>query len=240
MSEDRSVLSREAREPDDELQYGEYPEQVIDVWRGDPDRPAVVFLHGGFWRPEYDRMHARPLGEGLAEEGWRVASVDYRREPGNPDATAGDVRDALDRLPDLMDFHAGFILVGHSAGGQLALWAASTFNPIRLRGTVALAPVADLLMADQLELDKTAVQDFLGGGVRNDLDPTYLPAPIMPVSVIHGTTDARVPIALSESYVAAHPTARLIELAGVGHYELIDPLSEAWQHVAVELTRYSR
>lgn len=239
MTEDRSVLSREAREPDDQLQYGDYPEQVVDVWHAKDSRPTIVFIHGGFWRPEYDRTHARPLGEALADEGWPVASIEYRREPGQPNRTAEDVRDALDRLPDLMDLQAGFVLTGHSAGGHLALWAAATFNPVRLRGVVALAPVADLLMADQLGLDKTAVQDFLGGGVRNDLDPTHLPAPIMPVAIIHGTADQRVPIALSESYVTAHPTARLVAVEGIGHYELIDPLSEAWPHVTAEITRFA-
>ncbi|NEA32212.1 alpha/beta hydrolase [Streptomyces sp. SID13031] len=239
MSEDRSVLTREARDPDEELQYGKYPEQMVDVWHADDDRPVIVFLHGGFWRPEYDRIHVRPLCEALADRGWPVASIDYRREPGNPDSTANDVRDALDKLPDLMDLHAGFILAGHSAGGQLALWAAATFNPIRLRGVVALAPVADLLLADRLELDKTAVQDFLGGGVRNDLDPTHLPAPIRPVTLIHGTTDPRVPISVSESYAGSHPTARLVRAEGVGHFELIDPHSEAWPYVTAELTRLS-
>ncbi|GAA0961355.1 alpha/beta hydrolase [Kribbella koreensis] len=239
MTEDRSVLTREARDPDEELSYGTYPEQMVDVWHAQEQRPVIIFIHGGFWRPEYDRVHARPLGEALAEEGWPVASIDYRREPGNPDATATDVRDALERLEDLMDLRAGFVLAGHSAGGHLALWAAATFNPIRLRGVVALAPVADLLLADQLELDKTAVQDFLGGGVRNDLDPTHLPAPIMPVSIVHGTADARVPIAVSESYATAHPTARLVRVEDTGHYELIDPLSTAWPHVTAEITRYA-
>lgn len=240
MTEDRSVLSREAREPDDLLQYGEHPDQVVDVWHAKEYRPTVVFIHGGFWRPEYDRKHARPLGEALADEGWPVASIEYRREPGQPDLTAEDVRDALDRLPDLMDLHAGFVLTGHSAGGHLALWAAATFNPVRLRGVVALAPVADLLMADRLGLDDGAVQDFLGGGVRNDLDPCHLPAPIMPVSIVHGTVDQRVPITVSDSYLTAHPTARLIPVHGAGHYELIDPLTDAWHQVTAELTRFSR
>jgi len=239
MTEDRSVLSREAREPDEQLRYGEHADHVIDVWHAKDYRPVVVFIHGGFWRPEYDRTHARPLGEALADEGWPVASIEYRREPGQPNLTATDIRDALDRLPDLMDLHAGFVLTGHSAGGHLALWSAATFNPIRLRGVVALAPVADLLMADQLGLDDTAVQDFLGGGVRNDLDPTHLPAPIMPVSIVHGTADKRVPIAVSDSYLTAHPTARLVPVQGAGHYDVIDPHTPAWHQVTAEVTRFS-
>ncbi|QNE18437.1 alpha/beta hydrolase [Kribbella qitaiheensis] len=239
MSEDRSVLTRAAREPDELLRYGEHADQVMDVWHAKDYRPLVVFIHGGFWRPEYDRTHARPLGEALADEGWPVASLEYRREPGQPDLTTADVRTALDRLPDLMDVHAGFLLIGHSAGGHLALWAAATLNPVRLRGTLALAPVADLLLADQLGLDDGAVQDFVGSGVRNDLDPVRLPAPIMPVAIVHGTADTRVPVSVAESYFTAHPTARLVLVKGAGHYEVIDPLADAWHQVTAELTRFS-
>ncbi|MGW1343611.1 alpha/beta hydrolase family protein [Kribbella sp. NPDC002412] len=237
MSEDRSVLTREAREPDEELRYGDHEDQVIDYWHAKEYRPLVVFVHGGFWRPEYDRMHARPLGEALADLGWPVLSLEYRREPGDPDATTTDVRTALDSLPDLVDVHAGYVLIGHSAGGQLALWAAATLNPVRLRGVIALAPVADLLMADRLGLDEGAVQDFIGSGVRNDLDPVHLPASIAPVSLIHGTADLRVPITVTESYFAAHPTAHFTRVDGAGHYELIDPQSEAFHEVTAELTR---
>lgn len=239
MSEDRSVLSREARDPDELLRYGDHADQVIDVWHAKEYRPVVVFIHGGFWRPDYDRSHARPLGEALADEGWPVASLEYRREPGQPDLTTSDVRTALDRLPDLMDVHAGFVLVGHSAGGQLALWAAATLNPVRLRGTVALAPVADLLLAYQLGLGDGAVQKFIGGGVRNDLDPVYLPAPIAPTVIVHGTADTLVPISVADSFMTAHPTARLVPVPGAGHYELIDPLTAAWHQVTAELTRFS-
>ncbi|MFI6681980.1 alpha/beta hydrolase family protein [Kribbella sp. NPDC050470] len=239
MSEDRSVLTREAREPDEQLRYGDHEDHVIDHWHAKEYRPLVVFVHGGFWRPDYDRVHARPLCEALADLGWPVVSLEYRRVPGDPDATTTDVRTALDSLPDLVDVHAGYLLVGHSAGGQLALWAASTFNPVRLRGVIALAPVADLLMADRLGLDDGAVQDFIGSGVRNDLDPVHLPASIAPVSLIHGTTDLRVPITITESYFSAHPTARFHRVEGAGHYELIDPESEAFHEVTAELTRLS-
>jgi pimeloyl-ACP methyl ester carboxylesterase len=90
-----------------------------------------------------------------------------------------------------------------------------------------------------LGLGEGAVQDFLGGGARNDLDPVRLPAPIRPVAIVHGTADTRVPIRISESFFSAHPTARLVPVEAAGHYELIDPLSEAWHLVTAELTRFS-
>ncbi len=236
MSEDRSVLSRKAPEPDEELRYGDHADQVIDYWHAKDYRPLIVFLHGGFWRPKYDRVHARSLGAALSDLGWPVLSLEYRREPGNPDVTTSDIRTALEALPDLVDVHAGYVLMGHSAGGQLALWAASTLNPVRLRGVVALAPVADLLKADRERIGEGAVQDFIGGGVRNDLDPAHLPASIAPVTLIHGTSDTVVPISITESYFTAHPTAHFHRIPHSGHYELIDPQTDPWHEVTTQLT----
>ena len=48
-------------------------------------RGVVVVIHGGFWRPAYDRAHLRPLATALREEGRTVVSVEYRRVPGDPD-----------------------------------------------------------------------------------------------------------------------------------------------------------
>ena len=112
MSEDRSVLSRKAPEPDEELRYGDHVDQVIDYWHAKEYRPLVVFVHGGFWRPQYDRVHARSLGAALSDLGWPVVSLEYRREPGNPDVTTSDIRTALEALPDLVDVHAGYVLIG--------------------------------------------------------------------------------------------------------------------------------
>jgi len=237
MSEDRSVLTREAREPEEQLRYGDHADQVIDHWHAKNPRPLVVFIHGGFWRPEYDRIHARSLGAALADLGWPVASLEYRRVPGSPDVTTADIRTALDALPELIDVQAGYVLAGHSAGGHLALWAAATLNPVRLRGVVALAPVADLLLGDQLMLGDSAVQAFIGSGVRNDLDPVHLPAPIASVSLLHGLNDTVVPFQLSESYFTAHPTARLHPIPNCGHYELIDPETDPFNDLATELAR---
>lgn len=237
MSEDQSVLTRKGREPDEELRYGDHADQVIDHWHAKNPRPLVVYIHGGFWRPEYDRMHARSLGAALSDLGWPVASLEYRRVPGEPDVTTSDIRTALDALPDLVDVQAGYVLVGHSAGGQLALWAAATLNPVRLRGVVALAPVADLLLADQLMLGNSAVQAFIGSGVRNDLDPVHLPAPIASVSILHGVNDTEVPLQVAESYFTAHPTSRFHRIPNCGHYELIDPLTDPFNDLATELAR---
>ena len=83
----RSVLTRPAPPPDVTVRYGDHPDHVADV-RRPPGRPGplVIFLHGGFWRHEYDRGHTGPLASALAARR-------LRRWP--PRSTAGPGRRAV-------------------------------------------------------------------------------------------------------------------------------------------------
>ncbi|GAA1210723.1 alpha/beta hydrolase [Prauserella alba] len=234
---DRAVLTRPAPEPDRTLRYGDDPDHVADAWFSATARyPLLVFVHGGYWRPAYDRIHTRPLAVALRDEGWPVVSVEYRRVPGEPDEPAGDVGAALAELPAQVGARE-VVLAGHSAGGHLALWAASSCPPAGLLGTVPLAPVADLRLAHRLDLGDGAVEAFLGGppDERPDLDPVWMPAPEGPVTIVHGAED-RLPVSVSESYVDSHPAAKLVVVPGAAHFEVIDPLSAAWPAVTTALT----
>lgn len=176
--------------PDQLVRYGPLPDQVADLWLpAASGQPLIVLIHGGFWRERYDRMHVRPISAALRAQGWPVAAVEYRRVTGDPDAAANDVRRALTVLPKTVPGD-GVLLAGHSAGGHLALWAASACPPEHLTGTVALAPVADLTAAYDAGLSKGAVQEFLGGPPRErpDLDPVRLGKPHGGVVLVHGTT----------------------------------------------------
>ncbi|MFD2091503.1 alpha/beta hydrolase family protein [Blastococcus deserti] len=235
--EDRSVLTRPASAPDAVLAYGRDEEQVADVRfarRGADDRPVVVLLHGGFWRPQYDRVHVRPMTEALAGAGWSSVTPEYRRVPGRPDLAVGDVHAAVRAVAGWPDV-AGrpVVLVGHSAGGHLALQAAATLEPPHAAaGVLALAPVADLRRAQELRLDGDAVPAFLGedAAARPDLDPARLPTPVGAVRIVHGTGDGIVPLEVSRSYVRHHPGAVLTSVEG-GHFAVIDPRSAAWPTV---------
>jgi acetyl esterase/lipase len=248
LTEDRSVLTRHAPPPDATIRYGARDEQVMDVRFGGAasrERPLVVLLHGGFWRPEYDRMHVRPAAAALSSAGWTTVAPEYRRMPGQPDLTLEDVRAALDLLPrhpDLADCHDGrMLLVGHSAGGHLALLSAAVHvEGTRCAGVLALAPVADLSLGDNLGLDTDAVSAFLGvsADARPDLDPVRLAAPSAPVLILHGTGDGVVPLELSESYVRWHSRA-LLRPVPAGHFALIDPLSDAWPVVMSAVAQFS-
>src|SRR5215831_5579725 len=127
--EDRSVLKRASALPHSTVSYGDEPEQIADVRIGQDgtSRPLAILIHGGFWRPQIDRAHSAPMCESIAAAGWTIAAMEYRRVPGSSHLTLQDVRSAIESLPSLIGEHNGnVLLVGHSAGGHLALWAAGT------------------------------------------------------------------------------------------------------------------
>ncbi|MFF8451754.1 alpha/beta hydrolase family protein [Streptomyces leeuwenhoekii] len=235
--------------------------------------PVVVVLHGGAWRAPYDRRHVSPFAAFLARRGFAVASVEYRRGAegeGGDGRTAGrwpdtfdDVAAALDALPGLVrrclpqaDVRRT-VLTGHSAGGHLALWAAArhvlpgtapwrTDGPPPLRGVVALAPIADFALADELGVCGGAVRQLLGGDEgfarhRPYTDPALLLPTGIATTLVQGRTDIDVPQAVAESYAEA--AARAGEVVGVtlledvGHFPLIDPAADACAVVAEEIAQ---
>jgi acetyl esterase/lipase len=227
----RDVLDRPARRGDEVILYGDHPDQVVEVWRPAVESgPPIVFLHGGFWRAAYDRRHCAPLAEDLAGLGYPVGLVEYRRSGrGGWTAMLDDVTTGIEAATRVL---GRAVLGGHSAGGHLALWYAAR-APERVRGVVALAPVADLALAYDLGLGDGAVADLLGGGPQErarayaGAQPGAIAAP---ARILHGTDDVPVPVAVSRTYATRTGTP-LTELRGVDHFALIDPLSEAWSTV---------
>ena len=224
----------------------------------------VVVVHGGFWRAQYDRVHIRPLSHALATAGFTVASIEFRRTGqtgGGWPGTFDDVAAAIDDVPALLSDVLGIpiprrVLLGHSAGGHLVTWAASRpslptsspwFRPDAGADLVVdLAGVCDLRRAHAMGLDDDATGLLMGGGPDEVpdryavADPALL-LPAAPVVAVHGSDDDRVPLAVSRSYVDAMAAAgaadrvRLVELTGVEHFALIDPLSTAWPAVLAAL-----
>lgn len=234
--EDRSVLNVGASAPAVVVSYGPHDDQVAELWPAAPAAPLVVVIHGGFWQQQYDRVHCRPLATALAQLGATVVLLEYRRVggAGGWPHTFDDIRVGLRRLVQHHPQASRRVVVGHSAGGHLALWVASTEPTPVVDAVVALAPVADLTaMAAGFGRDENPVVDLLGGDPeerpdRFDLaDPVRLPAPHADVQLVHGVRDSLVPVEQSRSYARVHPTARLTEL-DCAHFELIDPRSTAF------------
>ncbi len=159
--------------------YGPGAQQFGDLYlptAGDGGRPrgTVVVIHGGFWQSGYALDLGALLGADLARRGWAAWNIEYRRlgDGGGWPATFADVAAAVDHLRELDGVDPrSVITLGHSAGGQLAAWAASrrgTGLPggaprVRVTATVPQAGVLDLRTAATEGLGGTAVPDLLGG-----------------------------------------------------------------------------
>lgn len=219
---------------DERVRYGPFPSEFFDVWlaKGTPVGTALM-IHGGFWRRQYDLEHASHLCAALAREGLSVANLEYRRVGevgGGWPESFYDVKLGLDAVTQRLG--RAPVVLGHSAGGHLALRIASEMPHIP--GVVALAPVADLALANELNLSNGAVKEFLR--VSPDKSPETLRAadPLqhaagVPVVIIHGVDDVIVPLALSRNYLAARsgdiPAPRLLAIEGAEHFDPIDPES---------------
>jgi acetyl esterase/lipase len=244
------ILERPAPPPDVTVRYGPLAEHVIDLFL--PVRtpaPLIVFVHGGFWRPAYDRTHLRPIAHALAALGYVVATPEYRRAGMAEEGWTGtfnDIAAAFDQVTELAVAHGAdpgqITWAGHSAGGHLALWAAARpYFPAesRWRGpcdatrVVSLAGCNSLRLCAEWNLGNGAAQNLMGG-MPDEVperyavaDPAALTPPSVPVTLVHGADDESVPIGMSQAF----PVGRLVELPGTGHFELIDPDSHAWHTV---------
>lgn len=234
--EHKALMALEPVRPEHSERYGEHPSQVIDFYGTRANGPSVALLHGGFWRESYDRSHLSPFAAALAGQGMRVSLIEYRRVGGGGGwpTTAEDVDAALEHLGAPPN-----VLFGHSAGGQLALWAAAKRERAAGR-VVVLAPVADLAGAYEQRLSGGAVAEFLGGGAAagsllGEADPMRL-LPRSPVEILHGTADQDVPLELSRSY-ANNWGARLHLLPGVGHFAPVTPRTPSYDVVLRTLLR---
>jgi acetyl esterase/lipase len=244
--------------------YGTRPDHVGELWRpvrGGP-WPVVALLHGGFWRSQRSLELMRPLAADLAGRGFAVWNLEYRRvgQPGGGwPGTLEDVAAGVDHLVRLaarvpLDLDR-LAVVGHSAGGQLALWSAARPGlPVGAPGAgplvvpsmaVSLAGVCDLVAAARAGTGEGAVAAFLGAGPDEAPERYRLASPRarLPLGVrqvlFHGDADRRVPVEQSRAYAAAAAAAGdsvdLVELAGVDHMAPVDPSSSAWLQVVGRL-----
>jgi acetyl esterase/lipase len=242
------VLSRPQPPPDKREAYGADSNQFVELRlpTGKAAHPVLLNLHGGYWRAKYDLAHAGHLCEALRVAGMATFNVEYRRV-GNPGGgwpgTFADIRSAYRYVrQQSARFHLDLnrmVVMGHSAGGQLALCLAA--REISLRCAIALAGVVDLKKAFALHLSHDAVVEFLGGTPKDvpdhyrEADPMELKIPQARQWLIHGSDDDTVPVDFSREYAQqkkkSGERAELIEIPACGHFELIDPDSAPFQKV---------
>ena len=232
--------------------YGPHRSNVAELFlpAGPGPHPVCVLVHGGCWRPRYDRRLMDPLAADLAARGRAAWNVEYRRvgpgAGGGWPQTGDDVAAAIDHLADVdapLDL-ARVAAVGHSAGGHLAIWAAGRETAaVPLAAVVGQAAITDLEAASAQGVCGGMVDRLLGGPPARVADRYRAASPArrlplrVPALLVHGARDDTVPVEISRDFAAA-ARCDLAELAGDGHYEHLEPGSRAWATVVEWLERH--
>jgi acetyl esterase/lipase len=250
--------------PTTTLQYGATASQGVDLFlpNGQGPHPVAILIHGGCWSvTTAGREQLRHIGSVLAHQGIAVWSIGYRRAnelDGGYPGTFQDVGAAIDYVRTEAARHdldlARTVLVGHSAGGHLALWASVrdqlpagspllSHAPFVPRSVISLAGVGDLKafarmvpilcgpgIIDRLTPQTTSADPYA------EISPTALPPPTGRVVMISGIVDRLVPPYVAHDYARAMRQKRsnvdVIDIPDAGHFDLVTPGTTAWEQIS--------
>lgn len=262
----RDYVAMERPQPNEVITYGAATSQAIDVFLPDDEgpHPVAIMIHGGCWSniPGAGREQLRHMGLELARRGVAAWSIGYRRADesgGGYPGTFEDVAAAIDMLPKQaerlnLDL-AHSVMIGHSAGGHLALWAAA--RPRLSRGSrfyqdgafvpgsvISLAGIGDLEDFSRFipvicgpQILPTLIPQ--GGDHLREISPAHMPAPAVPVLMVSAALDRLVPPYVAHDYVRAmrtHAAAiEQLDIADAGHFDLVMPGTLAWEEVILRI-----
>ncbi len=248
----------------DPLQFGE-----LRLPSGKGPHPVVILVHGGCWADHLPGLDPRattmdllrPMAAALASAGMATWNVEYRRN-GNPGGGWPGTFEDLSATTDFLRAIApkyGLDLqrvaaVGHSSGGQLALWLAArpkipssselySKNPLPLKAAVDIDGPIDLASIQPMEqqvCDIPAITQFLGGTpaeqparYREATIASYLPTGAAQILIAGALLDKLLKHA--EDYAtqakAAGDDFRIIKLQGSNHFAMLSPHSPYWPTV---------
>lgn len=253
--------------PFETIRYGEGADHLADLRlpRAGARFPVAVLLHGGGWAGPWTRDLMDGLAVDLARRGFASWNLEYRRvgdSGGGWPQTFDDVSAGIEHLAVLGDRHSldlgRVVLIGHSAGAQLALWAAArsrrdhtTAGGVRVApaAVVSLAGVMDLVEADRRSLSgEDAVAPLLGGRAEDvpDRYASASPRALIPIGVqqilVQGLADGLADLIdmnarYAELATAAGDSVELVEIPGVDHMGVIDPLAPHWEAIVDRIRR---
>lgn len=238
-----------ASKPGATIAYGTLPQQSGDLRlpAGKGPFPVAVVVHGGCWQASYDtRAGIAAVADALTRRGIATWNIEYRRvgdAGGGFPGTFQDVAAGVDKLPDLarrfpLDL-SRVIIVGHSAGAHLALWAASrgkleapwrggTVRPVAvvaIDGPAALAPFVGI---DEQVCGKAVIVPLMGGTPADKAADYRIasPADHLPLGVRQLLVQAELGpfmVPYAGAAKAAGDTVEVLQPANANHFDIVTP-----------------
>lgn len=236
-----AVAQLEPGTPAQVVSYGPDALQFAELWLPEQTdaAPVIAFIHGGCWLNAYDIAHTRPFTTALADAGFAVWSIEYRRTGDNGGGWPGSYEDIQAALTTLVEQQnpgldlSRVALMGHSAGGHLALLAGA--NPpadLDIDAVVGLAAITDLPAYARGDNSCEGVTPGFMGGTPDEVPQLYQqanPATQQPhprTVLIQGTADK---IVSTEQAQLKGATTLWVEDAG--HFDMIHPGAPVWQQI---------
>lgn len=250
----KSVLELPTDAPSEILSYGDDPLQYGELWLPDSKQdlaaPLIVFIHGGCWLNAYDIKHTQAASYALTKYGYAVWSVEYRRTGDEGGAWPGTFNDILSAIEFARQLNrttinnSQIVLVGHSAGGHLALLAANHYAKRAdnlVKGVIGLAAISNLKKYSQGDNScQSVVVDFMGGNFKANKEQYNSADPMVQgfhsrTILIHGDNDTIVPLAQSTE------SNQYVEIVkGAGHFDMIHTGSSSWHVLLKTLNELNR
>jgi len=264
------VAALPSRPPDHKIAYGSAPQQFghLRLPKGSGPHPVVIFIHGGCYLAQYSIAHAGPLEQALADLGYAVWSIEYRRvgDPGGGwPGTFQDIAKAADYLMPLAKEYPldlkRVVASGHSAGGNSALWLAGRAriakdSPLYVRdslpiaGVLALAPAGDFLDMHAKDGCGGVMEPLMGGSPAAVADRyaaaspgQLLPTGVPQILIIGGRDTSFASFGRSFVELArkkGETRLRAVEIPEAGHFDVIAPSTPAWKVVVRELAQLAQ
>ena len=230
------------------IKYGDHESQIGDLYIPSRNSLGIVCLfHGGFWKMPYDRFQFDAVAKELTEMGYCVWNIEYRKIGESGRVWTDTFTDAIASIQALSSFKDAYsninidniFVVGHSAGGHLALWLSSQDIGIKCTRFVGLAPILDLRKAFYENIGGDSVFHLLDG-TPEEYPGRYKkasPIEMLPSSekqvIFHGVEDEDVFVNWSRDYVSVAKSLgrdiEYIEIEKCRHMEFVDPNSEAFR-----------
>ncbi|MFK7917091.1 MAG: alpha/beta hydrolase family protein [Ilumatobacter sp.] len=232
------------------LRYGPRRGQHVIVRAASDSRreATIVLIHGGFWKWPYSRRVFALVERHGARVGFDMVNVEYRRlgrfgGGGGWPSTFEDINAAI-RLAKQRHPDQGLYVVGHSAGGHLALVAAASNSDI-IDGVVAIAAPTDLRAL--FETGSDVVTDLVRGAPVDSRWKLTSPVDMVPIGVpvvcVHSDTDSTVApsnsVRFIEAATAAGDDAELAIVTAERHRDAMLSRSRTWTRALAAVCEWS-